>query len=105
MDAEVKKLIKQQQQDDFSDHVSKDSRKVSVDPMLLVKISDDIQIKKEAASPATWGLPAKIASVREDRTCGCGENTKNVTYEQTRLISGLEFNDGSCLCGNCGFAY
>ena len=109
MASELQKLIKDQLADNASDFVDynkpRPDRAIAVDPAKLIGLSDDIQAKKDSQGKITWGKPAQICQAKNDRRCNCGETTKKVAYEQTRLLSGLEFNTGSCLCGKCGFAF
>ena len=109
--AEIRKLIKEQSEDCCSDHVSKDAREVTIDPAKLVGMVDDMQAKKEKNKSITWGKPAKIAVCRDTRSCGVCENRPdNAIYEQTILISGIDFDRtergsiiGAYCC--CGFSF
>lgn len=86
----------------------KKQKVVYSDPRTLTHIADTIQAKHTRNGKITWGMPAKIASCRDSRSCGvCG--ARRAIYEGTRLVGGVDFieENGEIVAAacSCGFAF
>lgn len=73
MDAELQKLIDDQEADAKSDYVDykepRPDRSVTVAPHRLAEIVDEMQAKHEHHGRITWGMPAQILQLKFDKRC------------------------------------
>lgn len=99
---ELERLIDDQLADDASDFVDyrepRPAREIVVDPARLEGLTANMQAK-HTAGIVSWGMPAKILSAKETRTCNCNakKGLQGLDYAQfptsraTHKVTGRDY--------------